>query len=131
MDQMIIDFENILRNYGHDILLQKRIQTVTCGNEVSYEPNLERHTVRHTVPATRGLPTLLQDKMEGVVATSERIYYFRKGAFPYTGDRIYEFDEAESRVGKSTWIVDEVLPMRGSGGQIIYWMAGVTQERPN
>lgn len=131
MDQMERDFDYIMKTYGHDILLQKRIQTITCDNRAEYQEKLERHTVRHTVPATRGLPTLLQDKMEGLVATSERIYYFRKGAYPYTGDRIYEYDDAERRVGQSTWIIDEVLPMRGTGGQIIYWMAGVTQERPN
>lgn len=131
MDKMERDFDYILQNYGHDILLQKRVQTIYSDNIAEYQSNLERHTVRHTVPATRGLPTLLQDKMEGLVASSERIYYFRHNAYPYTGDRIYEYDDAETRVGKSTWIIDEVLAMRGMGGKVIYWMAGVTQERPS
>lgn len=131
MDQMIQDFDHIIKDYGHDILLQKRKQNSTLTNEAEYETNLQRHTVRHMVPATRGLPTLMQDKMEGLVATSERIYFFRKGAYPYSGDRIYEYDDAERRVGQSTWIIDEALPMRGAGGQVIFWITGVTQERPN
>lgn len=131
MDQMIQDFDHIIKSYGHDILLQKRVQGSSLTNKAEYNPKLERHTVRHMVPATRGLPTLLQDKMEGLVASSERIYFFRRDAYPYTGDRIYEYDDSEKRVGQSTWIVDEVLPMRGAGGKIIFWMAGVTQERPN
>lgn len=131
MDQMIQDFDHIIKAYGHDILLQKRIQNSTETNKAEYQTKFERHTVRHMVPATRGLPTLLQDKMEGLVASSERIYFFRKNAYPYTGDRIYEYDDAEKRIGQSVWVIDESLPMRGAGGQVIYWLVGATQERPS
>jgi hypothetical protein len=130
MNQMIQDFDMIIQQYGHDILLQKRVQDqdLDC---VQFESKMERHTVRHMLPATRGLPTFMQEKMEGIVSTSERLYFFRKGAYPYSGDRIYEYDDAETRVGQSTWIIDEAVPMRGTGGHVVYWIVGATQERPN
>lgn len=130
MDQMRVDFENILKSYGHDILLQRRIQDSDL-DEPEYQPTLERHTVRHMLPATRALPAVTQERITGLVHTSERVYYFKHDAYPYSGDRIYEYDEAATRVVRETWTIDEVTPMRGHGGKIVYWIAGVTQERPN
>lgn len=127
----------ILKNWGHDILLQRRTPS---GRE--WTPYLERHTVRHMYPATRGLPTTMQEKPEGRVVTVDMIYYFHAEAKPREGDRIYELDERfDGRdkltlgeingYGQTTWLIDYALSMRGRNGNIVYYTTGVTREESN
>lgn len=96
-------------------------------------------------PATRGLPGISQDRAEGIVHTVDMIYYFLPDAKPREGDRIYEEDDRftsppnerprrnhiGTKGGQTTWIIDYALPMRGVGGRIVFWAAGVTRETPN
>lgn len=126
------EFDRVLKFYGHDILLQKRIQD-TDLDSAEFDNILERHTVRHMLPATRALPATRQEKKEGVLSTSERIYYFRYSADPFEGDRIYEYDISTVRTEdkRITFIIDQALPMRGEGGTIVYWMVGATRETTN
>lgn len=127
----------ILKNWGHDILLQRRTPS---GRD--WEPYLERHTVRHMYPATRGLPTVMQERAEGMVHTVDMIYYFRHDAFPREGDRIYELDgrydgrdrcslDEINGYGQTTWLIDYALSMRGRNGSIVFYTCGVTREEPN
>lgn len=123
----------ILGNWGHDILLQRRDPS---GKDWTH--TLERHTVRHMYPATRGLPTTMQERPEGIVHTVDMIYYFRPDARPREGDRIYELDERyndrndmNTRPGQTTWLIDYALAMRGRRGAVVFYTCGVTRENPN
>ena len=123
-----IDFDNILRQYGHDVFLQRRSQS-TAG-DVTYSETLERHTTRFTLPTTRALPNAQQEEMFGLTNTSERVYYFRSEVNPFEGDRIYEA-EVRTPNGQSVWSVDQAIGLRGLNGEIIYWAVGVTRIEPN
>lgn len=128
MANMRSEFESILRQYGHDIFLQRRTQN-TSGLP-TYSDTLERHTVRFSVTATRTIPKTQAEQMEGITNTSERIYYFKNDANPYEGDRIYESD-LRNEENKTVWVIDQAIPMRGLGGNIVYWYAGATRIKPN
>lgn len=122
---------NVLRNWGHDILLQRR-----TPDRRDWTTILERHTTRHGYPANRGLPQVMREREEGIVHSVDMLYYFRREAHPREGDRIYELDPrfegySGSNTGQTTWLIDYALPMRGAGGKIVYYIAGVTREGPN
>lgn len=119
-------FNSILKKYGHDIYLQRHVET--SEGEVSYSDTLEVHTTRYSTYTPRNLPNARQEQMEGIVSTFERVYYFKKDVNPYNGDRIYE---EEFRPEKSVWLIDQVTPMRGVGGTIVYWAVGCTKIRPS
>lgn len=125
---MATQFDNILKQYGHDVFLQRRTD-LPDGN-YSYSETLEIHTVRYSIFTPRNLPNARQEKEEGIVSTSERVYYFKAGVNPYDGDRIYE-QEFRPSDKKSIWIVDQVTPMRGLNGEIAYWAVGTTSIRPS
>ncbi len=128
MSYMHADFEAILRRYGHDIMLQRRVSQNVDG-EPTYSNTLEIHTVRH-MANTRSLPNAQQEMIEGILNTSERIYFLKANAFPYEGDRIYEQDpRADDK--QSVWVIDQALPMRGENGEIVFYTCGVTRIRPN
>lgn len=125
----------ILRTHGHDILLQRR-----DPSGVEFQNRLEKHTVRHMYPNTRGLAGILQYQPEGRVHVVDMIYFFLPNARPKEGDRIYERDPRFSdhvadggkfNDGQTLWLLDYALPMRGRNGKIVFYAAGVTRESPN
>lgn len=122
-------FESILRRFGHDVYIQRRI-TPYDNMTVEYENNLERHTTRHVYPSNKGLPTVAEENIEGITHDSELIYYFRHNALPREGDRIYENLENYPN-NLVLWTMDFVLPMRYSRGRIEYWITGASREDPN
>lgn len=115
--------DRILREWGHDVILQR-----VKSPENTYSNKLERHTVRHKYPATRGLPGIREEMPEGIIHNVDMIYYFRSDAKPKEDDRIYEESLGE---GQQTYIIDFALPMRGKGGKIVYYMCGASREEPN
>lgn len=124
MSYMKSEFDSILRKYGHDIYLQRRIQNET--GEPEFSNTFEIHTVRHMESGS--LPDAQQEMAEGILNTSERVYWFRTNAKPFEGDRIYELDP---RINQTVWTIDVVLPMRGLNGDLEFWKAGATRTRPN
>jgi hypothetical protein len=125
------EFDLILKDYGHDIYLQRVDQTKENNAQtIAYEDELEIHTVRFSVTANRALPGIRREDIEGIINTNERIYYFRYDANPFDNDRIYEI-ENNPKDKQSVWIIDGVVPMYGIGGNLIYWVAGATRIRPN
>lgn len=113
-------FDHILRIWGHNVLLQRKV-------DGKFITALEKHTVRHTHPATRGLPRTREERPEGITNTVDLVYYFRANAAPREGDRIYDGDPSN----KNTFIIDYALPLREKGGQIAFYTVGVTRESPN
>lgn len=126
-------FERILREWGHDVYLQKvanfgepnaapRYTTDDQGRHV-----LEKHTTRHTYPGARALGNILTEEIEGMLTDYEVIYYFKHDVNPRTGDRIYE-NIVRYPNNLVTFIVDTAIPMRGKGGRIEFWATGATKE---
>lgn len=118
-------FRNILKKWGHDVLIQRRLD-----NDFNYSSKFERVTTRHMYPANSELANLLKESSEGTFADGiEMIYYFDKTINPRIGDRIYE-DMQSHPDGNLVYLIDSVIPMRGRHGLIDYWVAGATKEKP-
>lgn len=127
-NSMKAQFESILKKYGHDIFLQRRSQTT--GSEVTYSDTLEIHTVRYSISSSRSIMNKGQEMIEGLLSTSERVYFFKIEANPYDGDRIYEQDP-RSATHQSVWSIDTVVPLHGINGDPVYYMAAATRIQPN
>lgn len=122
----------ILRTHGHDVILQRR-----NPSGAGFSDRLEKHTVRHMYPNSRGLPSVRQNRFEGVTHDVDMIYFFHADGKPREGDRIYEQDSrfdghmGKGGSGQTTWIIDYALPLRGKMGRITFFTVGVTREEPN
>lgn len=128
LNYMKSNFESILKRYGHDIFLQRRTQTT--GDEVVYSDKLEVHTVRYSVASSRSIMNKAEERIEGLLSTSERIYYFKQTVQPFDGDRIYEADPSTA-TGQTVWSIDASIGLRGTSGEIIYYAASATRIQPN
>jgi hypothetical protein len=62
MSDLRRDFENTLRKYGHNILLQRRINEYT-DDDPTFASQLERHTTRHMHPGSRQLTGIAKSRM--------------------------------------------------------------------
>ena len=124
MSYMGTQFDAILRKYGHNIYLNRRLPDVS--ETPKYSDKFEIWTVRHRVP--QSLSSVEKDTAAGILNTSERLYYFQAIAHPFDGDRIYEDDP---RVDQTVWVIDTAVPMRGLNGELDYYIVGATRIRPN
>ena len=118
-------FAKVLKDWGHDILYQRRI-----SDDFVYCDILERITTRSMVARNATLAMGLQEGAEGYYVNSEYIYYFEHNVNPKSGDRIYEesFDSLEDA---RIMVVDDCYPYRGRGGKVSYWIVGATKEKPS
>lgn len=117
-------FRKILREYGHDILLQRRI-----SDDFLYSQTFERITTRHFFPSSEALAQAQKEDNEGVTTNIDLIFYFESEVNPKQGDRIYE--ESPSNINDANiYLIDFAAPVRGKFGKIVYWIAGASRERP-
>ena len=123
------EFDAIIRKYGHEIVLQRRDQS-TKDKEPGYLPKLEKHRTRFSIANTRNLANAQTEQMEGLVNTTNRVYYFKADVCPYEGDRIYETDY-RSEDKQTIWVIEQAVPERGKGGSLVYWATGATRIVPN
>ena len=121
-------FENILKKWGYNVFLQRRLNSDESLN-AEYEMKLEKHTVRSHYKTKTLLQTLANEEPEGITHGFDLVFYFKWDASPRRGDRIYESNNALPD-NTATYLIDEALPMRGEKGQIIFWTVGATQETP-
>lgn len=119
--------DGILKEYGYNILLQKRVNISTSESK-EYSGNLERHTVRSMLPGSAGLTDIAQELDAGVARDAEMVYYFRYTANPDEGDRIYD-NYGRSENDYVVFTIDWAVPMRGKKGRIEFWTVGVTREK--
>jgi len=118
-------FRKILREYGHDILLQRRV-----SDDFLYSTNLERLTTRHFFPSSEVLAQAQKEDNEGINTNVDLIFYFESEVNPKQGDRIYE--ESPSNINDpNVYLIDFAAPVRGRMGKIVYWTVGATRERPS
>ena len=117
-------FKKILREYGHDILFQRRI-----SDDFLYSDNFERITTRHFYPSAEVLAQAQREDNEGINTNVDTIYYFEENVNPKQGDRIYE--ESASNVNDpNIFLIDFAAPVRGRMGKVVYWIAGASRETP-
>lgn len=118
-------FQKVLREWGYDILLQRRL-----SDDFVYSDQLERHTVRSTYPRTLALASGKMEVPEGVITSSEYVYYFQDYVNPKPGDRIYE-ESLSSLDNIKMLVIDDTYAVRGRYGEVTYWIAGATKEIPS
>lgn len=118
-------FQKVLREWGYDILLQRRL-----SDDFVYSDQLERHTVRSTYPRTLSLTGAKTEVPEGVITSSEYVYYFQDYVNPKPGDRIYE-ESLNNLDNVRMLVIDDTYAVRGRYGEITYWIAGATKEIPS
>lgn len=123
------EFDAILRQYGHDIILQRRDQS-SDDKEPKYFPKLEKHKTRFSIYNNRGLANSQTEQMEGLLNTTNRAYYFKADVCPYEGDLIYETDY-RSEDKQTIWVIEQAVPEHGEKGSLVYWAVGATRIRPN
>jgi hypothetical protein len=117
-------FNKILREWGHDILLQRRL-----SDDFVYDDILERYTTRSLLPRNMALANAQEEVPEGIITNSELVYYFEHNVNPKAGDRIYE--QSYNTLEESTiYKIDDAYPVRGRFGEINYWIVGATRELP-
>lgn len=118
-------FQKLLREWGHDVLLQRRL-----SDDFVYSDTLERYTTRSYVPRKSSLALGKQEMPEGIIVTEDIIYYFEDYVNPKSGDRIYEegFNDLDSAI---IYLIDNTYPVRGRYGEITYWIVGATKEVPS
>lgn len=132
-------FENIIRRYGHAIILQ-RLCTYSKGvgpyhkhpedcpvcSGKGYWQKVEKHLVRKDiVTAGTGMPYALASTSIGLIPSEGVYFYMTYSVKPKEGDRIFEWD-----VANDNWNIFEVskaADMRAHGGEILYWIAASKQ----
>jgi len=62
-------FRKILREYGHDVLLQRRV-----SDDFLYSTNFERITTRHFFPSAEVLAQAQKEDNEGFVTNVDRLH---------------------------------------------------------
>ncbi len=118
-------FKKILKDWGHDILYQRRL-----SDDFVYSDILERITTRNYLPRNTALMQSMEEQKEGYLVNHDLVYFFESNVNPKSGDRIYEesYDSLENSV---TYLVDMAYPVRGKRGEINFWMVGATKESPS
>ena len=64
-------FNKILREWGHDVLLQRRLD-----DNFIYSDRFERVTTRHFFPSAETLTQVQKEDKEGVNTNVDLIFYF-------------------------------------------------------
>lgn len=118
-------FKKILKDWGHDILYQRRL-----SDDFTYSEILERITTRNQLPRGSSLMVSAQEEKEGYVVNHDLIYFFESNVNPKSGDRIYE-ESYNSLEDAIVYLVDSAHPIRGRRGEINFWMVGATKESPS
>jgi hypothetical protein len=116
--------KKILREWGHDILYQRRI-----SDDFTYSEVLERITTRSQLAKSSRISSTLEEETEGYFVNSDLVYYFESSVNPQSGDRIYE--ESFTNLDETIiYRIDAAYGVRGRFGEINYWIVGATKETP-
>jgi hypothetical protein len=117
--------KRILREYGHDVLIQRRLD-----DDFLYSETFEQVTTRHYFPSDEAMAQIQREDIEGVNTGIDLVFYFEADVNPKQNDRIYE--EGMNNInGANLYYIDFAAPVRGKFGKIVYWIAGATKERPS
>ena len=116
--------KKILREWGHDILYQRRI-----SDDFSYSEVLERITTRSQLAKSSRIAVTSEEQIEGYFVNSDLVFYFESSVNPQSGDRIYE--ESFTNLNETIiYRIDDAYGVRGRFGEVNYWVVGATKETP-
>lgn len=121
-------FNYIIREYGHNVYLQRRtidrgVRNYSYRENSGFSDTLERHTVRSRLAGrSNSIPGIKEEMHEGLTQSVDKIFYFLHDANPDKHDRIYE-NEPTRRL---LYVIDWAQPYRGPGGSVIYWAVGAS-----
>jgi hypothetical protein len=115
-------FNNILKNWGYDVYIQRKLAN---GN---YSNDLERVTTRSVFPGGNTLAHSAQEEIEGVMIDSDVTYFFEGNVNPQEGDRVYENWPNDGNI-QVFYTIDTSVPLRGRRGKIVYWRTGATRDK--
>jgi len=115
-------FNKILREWGHDVYIQRILPNGNHSNK------FERVTTRQVGQSGFTNSDSVQEQQEGLIVNYDAVYYFAGEINPKEGDRIYENYSTRSK-NYSLFKMDAVSPVRGRLGKIEYWIVGATRER--
>lgn len=116
-------FEKILREWGHDVYIQRILAN---GN---HSERLEKVTTRHVGQNGRQNALSEREMPDGNQVRYEMTYYFQGHINPKEGDRIYEGYSFKASKNYSMYRIEAVTPMRGRNGKIVFWVAGASREK--
>ncbi len=116
-------FRKILKEWGHDIYLQRILANGNHSNK------LEKVTTRQVGQSgiTNTLST--QEKDEGLVTKYDAVYYFEGEINPKEGDRIYEDYSMKAHKNYTMFRIEAVSAVRGRQGKIVFWTVGASREK--
>jgi hypothetical protein len=147
------EFEELINQYGHYVLLQRTSRHIRCRcfDEVRQEGDascrvclgkgwisrIERHKVRYD-SATQivSRPNLNQIGPIGHSWVDARVFYFKHDVHLQVGDIIYEVGWDKKNPQKPTHLIrafaiNDVYAYRGDNGRIEYQVASVRAETVN
>jgi hypothetical protein len=134
------EFDEILEEYGHDVLLQRTDRRVHCKcwnrgtseadpeclicNGTGWVTRIERIRVRREDASqviTR--PNRAQGSPLGKVWASSAVYYMRYSVVPQVGDFIYEVRWRHNQPVKilSAYEINDINALRGDRGRVEYY----------
>lgn len=116
-------FEKILREWGHDVYLQRILPN---GN---HSERFERVTTRHVGQQGANNAVSMAEMVDGLQTKYDMTYYFQGEINPKEGDRIYEGYSMKASKNYTLYRIEAVTPMRGKGGKIVFWVAGASREK--
>jgi hypothetical protein len=116
-------FNKILREWGHDIYLQRILAN---GNHSS---QFERITTRQVAQSGAANYQSTVELQSGLYTNYDAVYYFQDTVFPKEGDRIYENYSLKAAKNYTMFLVDAASAVRGRMGKISYWVVGATREK--
>ena len=133
------EFEDILENYGHYILLVRQNKKVPLPK--SYDTNLglnygytiERHLCRSmTAGIPQTLPRMPVGSMPGEIVVSSKMFYLKYDVKPQKDDLVIEcaWDGEKPVIDEYTAIykLNYPEPFRGDQGRIEYFRAACEQD---
>ena len=138
MKDLRIVFNHIIKEWGTNVLLQRRIhrtgeglysQTLPDPNDQRYwSPKLEKHTVRIAFAGRKlSLSDTMEARPEGWIHTIPILFYFSHDAKPAESDRIYVQDDRFPN-NLTTFIVTYAQAEYGRYGKIAFYEVGTIRE---
>jgi len=115
-------FRQILKQWGHDVYLQRILSN---GN---YSEQLERITTRQLGQTGALNANSVQEMPPGLFTKYDAVYYFEDTVNPKEGDMIYESISVKINKSSTRFRVDTATAIRGRLGKIDYWIVGATRE---
>jgi len=116
-------FKKILREWGHDVYIQRILSNGNHSNQ------FERVTTRQVGQGGTTNALSSAEFPDGLFVKYDAVYYFEEDIHPKEGDRIYENFSLKSSKNYTMFKIDAVTAMRGRMGKINFWVVGTTREK--